>query len=152
MAYTIECSLEDSWPWVPTSSGYLYNIAPTTKAQGTPKKREQEETEDQDICCRVILSICQGGCAHESSGILLLRQDPNNEWQWHSNTDGEPHKAPPLSELQTNNDSWERKIISLPRDEVPKWLSSAKWPSLKTDRRATPHESSRFYLCIYLYI
>lgn len=47
MAYTIECSLEDSWPWVPTSSGYLYNIAPTTKAQGTPKKREQEETEDQ---------------------------------------------------------------------------------------------------------
>lgn len=65
---------------VPSSNGYVYNIAPALQAQGISKKGEQKDCQSQRTRRSAVrVSSEYDREAHDSSVIWLFKQDLNNE-------------------------------------------------------------------------
>lgn len=86
---TIGQNAENNWSEVPNFYCYIYNTTPTSKGQEMPWK---EEPEDQDICNKMELSICdRENEPIRSQKYGCLKKIWKMTISWHAIIDGRIH-------------------------------------------------------------
>ena len=129
---------------------------PTSKAQGTLKKRGQKNCkgQDQGVCCHTVSSMNIKSYTHNISPTWLpkrgLRQDDINR---HTNIDGEKATRPQIYTKYHGQIKNAELEIVFSLEEYTNWLSNTKLSAMKTTFKGILYRlciSLTIHACLYL--